>query len=137
MVKCSKITWSEELSVNEGRIDLQHKEIFEIINSFIFEMDLNSKSTHLAELLSKLTDYSLVHFREEERFMRQNNYPELAAHKRAHNYYIKKVALFNHNYTDLKPTDPQMVCDFLVKWWLDHIMELDFRYKLHIENLKK
>jgi len=133
MEKCDNINWSDELSVNEGRIDLQHKHIFEIINSFIHEKELSSRSPRLAELLSQLTDYSLVHFREEESFMAEKNFPGLAEHKKAHKYYIKKVALFNLSYTNLQPTDPEEVCSFLKKWWMKHILEMDFNYKRYIE----
>jgi hemerythrin-like metal-binding protein len=136
MEKCDTISWSEELSVNEGRIDIQHKEIFEIINRFIYEKELSSRSPRLAELLSKLTDYSLNHFREEERFMAEKSFPGLAAHKKAHKYYVKKVAFFNLNYANLKPTDPEEVCAFLKKWWMNHILELDFEYKRHIDQMK-
>lgn len=134
MANCTTIEWREELSVNEGRIDDQHKEIFRIINDFVFEKERDTKSVGLAEVLSKLTDYSLIHFREEERYMAERGFPGIKEHKRAHNYYIKKVALFNLNYSNLTPTDPEEVCEFLVKWWINHILEMDLDYKRFVEN---
>ncbi|MDX9782504.1 MAG: bacteriohemerythrin [Bacteroidales bacterium] len=136
MEKCDTISWSEELSVNEGRIDIQHKEIFEIINRFIYEKELSSRSPRLAELLSKLTDYSLIHFREEEKFMADKSFPGLAEHKKAHKYYTRKVAIFNLNYSTPNPADPDDICAFLKRWWINHILELDFEYKRYIDQSK-
>lgn len=136
MSKCKPIAWSEALTVNEGRIDNQHKEIFEIINSFVFENKSHSGTARLAELLSKLTDYSLVHFKEEEHYMKINKFPLLAEHRLSHKHYIKKVALFNLNYSNMQPTNAEEVCDFLIKWWTNHILEKDFKYKLHIEQMQ-
>lgn len=136
MSNCKTIVWSEELTVNEGRIDNQHKEIFEIINSFVFENEINSGAAKLAELLSKLTDYSLVHFKEEEYYMKVNKFPHIAEHRALHKYYIKKVALFNLNYSNIIPTNSDEVCKFLIKWWIKHILEQDFKYKLHIDQIR-
>lgn len=130
----SKILWTDELSVKVGSIDEQHKRIFDVINRFIQEETLEKRSLRFAELLSELTDYSIEHFRDEEKYMTEQHFPGIKEHRAAHKLYIKKVAFFNHLYDDVNPTRPEDVSDFLKEWWINHIMLLDMEYKKFVDN---
>jgi hemerythrin len=136
METLDKIFWSKELSVNYEKLDNQHQHLFEIINELVDEINLESQTEHFAIILSKLTNYSIVHFKEEEDYMKQNNFPSLLMHIEAHNNYRMQMALFNSNYLSTNPTRPHEVIEFLLKWWMNHIKIMDLVYKDFITGIK-
>ncbi len=127
------MNWTSELSIGNKNIDKDHKKLIEVFNDLVDLIALNKSREEFAKILSKMTDYSLEHFRKEEAYMEQFNYPELKEHREYHNDYTLKVAMYNFNFLGPGSPDPKEIIEFLGKWWRNHILNIDRQY----ENFKK
>ncbi len=124
-----RVIWTNELSINNTDIDNEHKKLLEIYNDLIDLIVLNKNREEFAKILSKMTDYSLVHFRREEEYMQKFSYPKLAEHKQYHRDYSYKVAMYNINLLGTNTPKPREIIKFLKKWWINHIMKSDTDYE--------
>jgi len=128
-----ELLWTNELLINIESIDNQHKKIFNIINEFIGASRSNPSNDRFAELLSKLTDHGLAHFKEEEKYMSAHSYPKLKEHVRYHKQYIHKVAMLNVEFFNYEPKAFEDIIKFLKQWWFNHIKTMDMDYKNYIQ----
>ena len=133
-----KFEWSDKLlSVGNSEIDHDHMKLLGVYNDLIDLTESEVNRVKFAEILSKMTDYCLRHFKKEEMYMREMSYPQLEQHLRQHRNYIYKVAMYNVDLTGANPPEPQEIITFIEKWWRKHILinDLDFeRYKKEINS---
>jgi len=131
MDKKEKIIWTDKFSIGDSKIDSEHKKLIEIINDLIALVELNKSHEEFAIILSKMTDYSLFHFKKEEDFMRRFAYPDLIKHHNYHRDYIYKVAMFNFELSSNNPPNPSDIILFLEMWWKNHILTIDKDYEAY------
>ncbi len=124
-----KIVWTNELSLNNEDVDREHKKLIEICNDLIDLYELNHNRDEFARILTKMTDYGLIHFRREEKYMQKFSYPKLTEHKQYHRSYIYKVAMYNVDLLRANPPEPIEIIKFLKKWWINHILKNDSDYE--------
>ena len=98
-----QINWSEDLSIGNNDIDEVHKNLIDIYNELIVYIETKENRDKFALILSKMTDYCLMHFKKEEEYMKKLGFPDFKMHKNYHKDYIYKVAMYN---IDLKGIDP-------------------------------
>jgi len=133
MTAIDKMNWATELSIGNKNIDKDHEKLIEIYNDLVDLIVLNQSREEFAKILSKMTDYTLKHFKKEEAYMKQFKYPKLKEHRKLHNDYRYKVAMYNVDLLGTNPPNPQEIIDYLGKWWRNHILNNDKQY----ENFKK
>jgi len=146
--------WTDNMSVGEPELDKEHIQIFAKINDLKCFLDsyspLNkSKNTienkkKLMELLKFINEYANYHFLHEEKYMEENNYPNINEHKKLHEKYtefIKKyMAKSKKTTTSKKEYDKDILKylkelnNYLIKWWKNHILVEDRKYFKYIEN---
>lgn len=136
MYSPEKFFWNDALSVGNAQIDKEHKKLFEIYNELVEFVELKQDRKKFAEILSKMTDYSLTHFKREEIYMERISYPKLAEHKDYHMNYIYRVAMYNVSLLDSEPPEPQEIIGFLERWWVNHIMNNDIEYERYWEKVQ-
>ncbi len=124
-----KLVWTNELSLNNEDIDREHKKLIEICNDLIDLYELNHNREEFARILTEMTDYGLIHFKSEERYMQKFSYPKLTEHKQHHRNYIYKVAMYNVDLLRANPPELTDVIKFLKKWWVNHILIIDAEYE--------
>lgn len=134
MKNLRKVGWSINLNIGNSIIDDQHKELIGIINDMIESIAKGDITIKFAEILSRMTDYSIRHFTSEEHYMSDIGYPGFDNHKRLHKEYVLKTALFNSQFLTLTPPDPNEVISFLTNWWIKHIRQVDTDYILFRKN---
>ena len=88
------IKWTQALAVGHATIDSQHQELFRRLESLLTAMMRGDKA-EVGRLFDFLGTYVVEHFGAEEQLMVQHAYPEYAAHKAAHERFVK-------DYTDLR-----------------------------------
>lgn len=133
MTNLEKKDWTNKLSIGNIDVDNDHKKLLDVYNDLVDLIELNGKREEFAEILSKMTDYSLRHFNKEEIYMQEFNYPKLEEHRQYHRDYRYKVAMYNVDLLGSNPPDPKEIIKFLEKWWTNHILNND----MHYENYKK
>ena len=129
MESLEKLNWSDEFSIGNTDIDTVHKSLIDIYNDLIEYVESKGNRKEFAMILSKMTDYSLVHFKKEEEYMQKMSYPELTEHKRLHKDYIYKVAMYNTDLLGADPPEIKNIIKFLNKWWIDHVLNIDKKYE--------
>lgn len=122
-----KLVWTEEISVNNEKFNVQHKRLFEIINELGEDL-AETDPEEYARLLSCLTDYFRTHFAAEEAYMKQLGYPDLKIHHTEHTRLMYDITMFNLNHTHQVPTRASEVQKFMKDKFLHHILNFDLAY---------
>ncbi len=130
------LEWSDKLSVNIEEIDAQHKKLIDLINKLNDAWKEDFKREDVRSVFMELIEYTKYHFTSEEKYMEENNYPDLEAHKKQHQSFVNKLnklqskCSFNSKeaYTDL--------LSFLSNWVVVHIMHSDQEYVPYMEGAK-
>lgn len=126
------ITWTNDMSVGNAKIDAQHKELISIINKLADAMQKGTASNVLGEIVNELVRYTSVHFSDEERIFSKTAYPDTEAHKAKHKFLMVKVESIKSDYAAGKMALSIPVLDFLKKWLMEHIMKSDKTYSPYI-----
>lgn len=119
--------WDPGLETGIEEIDFQHKQLFSIVNQFLEACEQDKCREEIDGVLKFFEDYSAEHFATEEKLQQQYAYPDYAAHKQAHEEFVK-------NYTDLKKHYQDEGTSFyvalrtyeiIVDWFIQHIAVVD------------
>jgi hemerythrin-like metal-binding protein len=129
METTKKVILWDRLSIGNPEIDNEHKKLLEIYNDLVDLIEFRKSREKFAEILSKMTDYSLIHFKKEERYMECLSYPKIKEHKDFHRNYIYRVAMYNIDLLGINPPNPEEIIKFLKEWWIYHILEIDVQYE--------
>jgi hemerythrin len=129
------IVWHERNETGIPLIDEQHKGIVSIINSFYYMMG-RSVSNHLlyASISDTLKNYSRIHFITEEAFFVESMYPDIASHIERHRQLSLEIERIEQR--GIRSNDAKPLLEFLKKWWLEHINEIDQHYVPYVHGGK-
>lgn len=120
--------WSEAFRVQIGSIDAQHRSLFGIAHELHTALIEGHGKSALAKALDHLIRYTSAHFAHEERLMRLNGYPHLAAHKAEHDALTRQVLRFQADFERGKAALTVQLLQFLEDWLQKHIKGSDMRY---------
>ncbi|MBF0291027.1 MAG: hemerythrin family protein [Nitrospinae bacterium] len=129
------VEWKEEYNVGVARFDESHKELYSLINELHAGVVEGRYRDTQKNVLKNLVHYSISHFADEERLMKEYNYPELASHKREHDQFRKKLEEFVDAYMEgfaLLTTD---LLDYMVRWLEKHVTVTDKKYEPYFRDL--
>ena len=123
-----EMEWDDKYCVGISIIDKYHKDFIDTINKTIIVKENNDDPEGVKEVLREMTDYVLTHFKTEETYMIEFNYPEYQDHKEEHHDFAMKTiayldSVINGNY--------QITCDILEdlkSWLVNHIQVTDQKY---------
>jgi hemerythrin-like metal-binding protein len=124
------IVWNDAYSVGVVAMDDQHKKLFGMINRLAdCHAARNCGSSGVFhEVLSRMFDYTQVHFRDEEDYLQRIGYPQLAEQKMEHAAFFRQMATFCVAASE-GIQDEAAVYHYLKDWWLPHILESDMQYR--------
>lgn len=121
--------------MGNDNVDKDHRKLLKIYNDLVDLIEYNRSREEFSRILSQMSDYSIMHFKKEEEYMMEFNYPDIDAHKQSHMDYIYRVSMFNVELSRFRTTDPQDVIKFLETWWVKHIMEKDASYEKYRKSI--
>jgi hemerythrin len=123
------IHWSSDLSVGDSSIDKDHQELFDIVNELA---NANMSHSYINAILDKLKRYTEEHFAKEEVYMKKYHYPHLDQHLLEHEQFIEWLMTIRSMYARF-PQSPFIVGDsvnsYLNRWWREHILKEDMKYR--------
>jgi hemerythrin len=122
------INWNDSLSVDVAEIDQQHKKLIALINELNDAMSVGKGKDVLQKIANDLVAYTATHFRTEERYFAQFEYPDTFNHRREHVEFVKKVAGYKEGIERGTPVLTTEVMKFLSDWLKKHIMVTDKKY---------
>ncbi len=121
--------WSNDYSVGVRLIDIDHKNLFEIINTLHAGIARGLSTGQLGIAIAGLMRYVDEHFEREENLMRDYGYPGLAQHREVHRDMIRKIyAIRKMQISRPASIDPIKFIGFLEVWLKDHIFAEDLDY---------
>ena len=110
-------------------VDEQHQRLFEIVgtaNDLINNEFIPDKFDYITDILTELTEYTKVHFSDEERYMESVGYPGLEAQRQAHAGFIDKLEDIQIDGFEENQQEVLMeMMDFLFNWLVQHILKMD------------
>jgi hemerythrin-like metal-binding protein len=127
--KISKVLeWEDKFSVGISMIDDEHKKIIGLLNKAICVKEQNGNPEELREVLREITNYVLTHFKTEESYMKEFNYPEYKDHKEEHRNFSNETITYKDNVIKGDYQIANEIIEYL-KWWLvNHIQVTDKKY---------
>ncbi|MGY8990810.1 MAG: bacteriohemerythrin [Rhodospirillales bacterium] len=130
--------WLPEYSTTIRVIDNDHKDLFEAINTFFLAHQRGEGSAQIAATIDCLILYVDEHFKREERYLEQINYPELESHRRAHADFSGMIQMLSKLYsTDPLAINVPKVLAFLSDWLTQHILKIDMKYVPYLSGKKE
>ena len=122
------VEWSDNLSVGIKSIDDQHKVLIDLINELHAAMRERKSQGVMLDVVDRLKDYTVKHFRAEEDMFDRYGYPEEKAHREIHRMFVQKVADFEQTLKSGTATVTMDVMRFLKEWLIKHIQGTDKKY---------
>ncbi len=83
--------WNEKYAIGQYQIDFEHRNLFKLANRLETILTNSSSASAINDAIKKLTDYTKIHFRNEETFMGKIDYPQLQEHKNSHRKLITQI----------------------------------------------
>lgn len=120
------IIWNNDNNLGIPIIDEQHRGLISTINSLYFYTQAGIDDLSIKPILMMLQQYTDIHFKTEEAFLKKANYPDIKEHINLHRKLAentKKISLDNS-----MEQDPENILKFLKNWWLGHIKKEDRKY---------
>lgn len=122
------IQWKDRYNINFREIDAHHQGLLEILNGMIDLMEGRRSPELVDQLFVDLSEYAGIHFSSEERYMQAASYPRLAEHCREHEVFTSRVLELRRSFDPGNPHFIAETVDFLKRWYLDHISQMDQDY---------
>ena len=123
------IKWDDSYCVNDPHLDKQHKHLFDLVNSVPEEL----QRTPARQVVLQLFAYTSEHFEDEERMMKEIEYPDIARHKELHANLLSQLSqIARHNF----PDDQSLIefKKFASDWLSEHVLEADMNYFTFVKN---
>ncbi len=126
------LKWSDRYSVQIVEIDEQHKKLINLINEMYDAMQDGKGREIIDTVIDEFVDYTVYHFKTEERLLRQHGYPNYDDHKEMHDHIAKKARDLKKNLDKgNKPSNIDVML-LMTNWLNTHILEEDRKYVPHI-----
>jgi len=120
--------WDEEYSVGIQVIDVQHKELFKLLNKLLEAMKQGHASSVTSEIILELEKYAVLHFQKEEFFFHRFSFSGTEEHIREHQLFIQKVTSLKADLKSGKVIMSFELLNFLKEWIDHHILKVDKEY---------
>lgn len=121
------VIWQEKYALGMPEIDDQHRMLFDIMNKVWDGIIRNADSSIMEIALEDLERYTMLHFTEEEIFMRNINYPHFNQHVFLHQKFVERISNEKNKAQQGQKISLELL-HFLRDWLVNHILVEDRRY---------
>ncbi|BHH83977.1 bacteriohemerythrin [Desulforhopalus sp. 52FAK] len=120
--------WRESYDTGVSVLDEQHKKLIELINKLYRVMRDRESEAVIKDVLEEMSKYAEYHFAEEEKLLKDNNYPGYENHIALHQSYREKVKSLMDGAGMEEDKQMKATYIFLRQWWMEHIVGEDKKY---------
>lgn len=115
-------------------MDEQHKQLVALINALHTNKG-KADTAFVERIINTLIQYTLNHFRDEERLMKKIGFSECEKHKLMHQSFIEAIIEAKKDFDKYKNSVEVIdkLLEFLRNWLLHHILVQDRAYGKYIE----
>jgi hemerythrin len=121
----SLIEWNDDLLTNIPHIDDEHKNLVLLLNKLHHAVSQGKGQEAINPVLIELTRYAQTHFKHEEDYMQERNYPEFEAHRKEHLEFMEKVKDFEKQYKNGEISTLVPIIIFIIGWIMQHVSQVD------------
>lgn len=120
------LTWRPDMAVGIRAIDLQHRELIEIINELEAALKLDEEAP-LERVLQRLLSYAVFHFEAEESMMRAKSalLGHVSLHILEHEEFVDKLRVLRALQGIERHGAIEAMLEYLKHWVVDHIQKTD------------
>ena len=118
------LKWNESFSVGVKDIDFQHKKLFELINKLHDSINHGHRRREVETIINALASYFDYHFTEEESFLKQISYPDMANYYNSNAELNDKLQSLKAQFSKSRTGSPLVFLNFMKSWLTDHIESL-------------
>lgn len=123
------IEWNDKFKIGVEVVDKAHAKLFRITKKLLeLSEDASSNQSTFREGVKYLEAYSMMHFSEEETYMRSIRYSGYAQHKRVHDNFRDSTLVSLKKDLELSHYSPAAIQRFVAtmnSWLKTHIMQED------------
>ena len=127
----SLIEWRDEFSLGVASVDLEHRELIDLINGLHALIGDNASADNIVSMLGEIFAQISAHFALEEKYMRDAHYPLLDEHKSDHETLLDEL----RDIMDLVDIDGNYdekgLSDDLQRWFTEHFRTHDAKLHKH------
>lgn len=132
--------WREQMDLSYPPLDDEHKGYLEVVQKATEAAKVGDFAT-MEWVFEKSYDYARDHFSHEEDIMERIKFPDIEAHMKAHQIFIKNIAELRGQYeVASSKEDKQKIAiktaNFLNVWLLGHILSRDKVIKPYLVRLR-
>ena len=127
-------TWQSKFAFDIESIDNDHKRLVGLIDDLYSAMSQGQARIIIHGVVKELVDYTRVHFRREEFYMKSTSYPDFDAHKKAHDVFVEQIDLYQQKLVQGKDNISIDVLTFLREWLSEHILKTDKKLVPHFKH---
>lgn len=126
----SIISWSDNMTVGVTHLDDEHKTMIDQI-SCLYAYRKNHTRDEVIQRISELIDHTILHFDNEEKYMKKIGYPDSDEHYQVHRDFLEKLTLIEDTLmsgqrTELSDND----LNSIARWLFNHILAEDRDYAI-------
>lgn len=121
------IVWSKILCVGVEEIDEDHRKLVNLFNILNHAVRDGESPEIKAAILEELINCTVWHFSHEDRLMLKYGYPDMAAHRAAHQELINSAKELQQGLAAAEKAVAEEQIQFLDRWLTSHILTADLR----------
>ena len=118
------IIWDDRYRIGSEKIDEQHQGFFTLFNELEQALEAENTEEAVTKTLDALFEYVQMHFEEEERLMREQQYPAMNEQVAVHAAFVKQVWLMIQSRNDQQRFVIELL-QMMKDWLVTHITSLD------------
>lgn len=126
------IKWRDSYATGVEQFDREHHKIVELINAMFIAIRDQKSREEVEQLLDEVLSYTQYHFDNEEKAMRDTDYPDLEAHVAEHTKLKEDAAGFKALLEENFSSESKHFYRFLRDWLTEHILDCDKAYSGHL-----
>jgi hemerythrin-like metal-binding protein len=128
--------WQDSYSVGVPFIDTDHQVLVSLLNQLHEAQEEGQGQEVIGSVLNVLIEYTVNHFRREERLMELGHYPDLAEHRLLHQKLCDEVLRLQAAFESGQGDAVAELNVFLKNWLMGHILGIDTQYKPYVANVE-
>ncbi len=128
------IQWKNSYSVGVAAMDREHQRFFDVMRELDSALAIGSGQLVVRKVLDELIHWAEQHFLHEELLMARHDFPELDAHRAAHDEARRQIEIYERDYALGKQGVPVSLLLFLQAWLRQHILTCDLQYGAYMNH---
>lgn len=128
------IEWTKDMSVGSETLDGHHRMIFDCLNALHPLIGVSGRDEEIHAVLSKLEEFVLIHFSEEEQCMKRIGYPDWRTHKEQHDGMYDLVFKMKSDVEHGRAPTAEQLFEIIYTWLRQHILGEDKKYQPYLDH---